>query len=130
MKINDMSSLCGRASALCHFLYEKRQENTEMGQYTFMIITLLALAAGVSVLTFFGVKLTDEQYDRLKDIVVKWSGITTFLGVIVATFKIPYGNETITIVAAIGALLAYAMGLSIKNYTESAAPKKDKEAEK
>ena len=94
-----------------------------------MIITLLVLAAGVSVLTLFGVKLTNEQYDRLKEIVVKWSGITTFLGVIVATFKTPYGNETITLVAAIGALLAYAMGLSIKNYVNSTASEEDEDGD-
>jgi len=101
------------------------KEETAMANYTFMIVTLIALVIIVAGITFFGVNLSNEQYDRLKGIVIKWSGITTFLGVIVATFKAPYGNETITLVAAIGALLAYALNVSIKNYVDGAVPGED-----
>ena len=101
------------------------KEETAMVNYTFMIVTLIALLVIVGGITFFGVNLSNEQYDRLKGIVIKWSGITTFLGVIVATFKAPYGNETITLVAAIGALLAYALNVSIKNYVDGAVPGED-----
>lgn len=89
-------------------------------QYLFMIIVLAVLAVALVVITLYGVNLTNDQYDRLKGIVIKWSGITTFLGVIVATFKTPYGNETITLVAAIGALLSYMLGVSDKNFTGGA----------
>lgn len=101
------------------------KEETTMTQYTFMIITLVLLLVIVGGITFFGVNLSNEQYDRLKGIVIKWSGITTFLGVIVATFPVPYGKETITLVAAIGALLAYALSVSIKNYVDGAMPGED-----
>ena len=91
-----------------------------MTNYIFLIVVLAVLAAAVTVITLYGVRLSNEQYDRLKYIVIRWSGITTLLGVIVATFHFPYGEETITVVAAIGAFLAYMLGVSDKNYTEGA----------
>ena len=87
-------------------------------KYLFLIVVLAVLAVAVTGVTLYGVRLTNEQYDRLKGIVIKWSGITTLLGVIVATFEVPYGEQTITTVAAIGAFLAYMLGVSDKHYTD------------
>lgn len=87
-----------------------------MINYLFLIVVLAVLAIAVTIITLYGVKLTNEQYDRLKAIVVKWSGIVTLLGVLVSTFNFSYGEETITVVAAVGAFLAYVMGVSVKNY--------------
>lgn len=91
-------------------------EVNTMTQYIFMLTVLAVLAVAVICITLYGVNLSNDQYDRLKGIVVKWSGIVTFLGVLVSTFNFPYGEETITVVAAVGALLAYVMGVSAKNY--------------
>lgn len=87
-----------------------------MKNYLFLIIVLVVLLVGVGVLTFVDFKLTDAQYDRIRNITLKWPGITTLLGVIVSTFSIPYGEETITIVSAVGAFMAYVLGISSKVY--------------
>ena len=89
-----------------------------MANYAFLITVLVALGACVIGITLRGVNLTNEQYDRLKGIVIKWSGIVTFLGVLVSTFHFSYGEETITVVAAAGAFMAYMLGLSNKSYNE------------
>lgn len=91
-----------------------------MHDYIFMISVLVLLVLAICVITFSNIKLSNEQYDRLKAIVLKWPAILTFLGVIVATFTFTYGKETITIVAAIGALLERFLGVSHKTYTEGA----------
>ena len=41
-----------------------------------------------------------------------------FIGVIAKTFNIPYGTETVTVVAAIGAMLAGLMNISSKAFYE------------
>jgi hypothetical protein len=86
-----------------------------------MIITLAALAAAMIIVSFTRIKLTNEGYDRLKWLVVRWSGILTFLGALVSVFKFEHGAETITVVAAIGAFLAYMLGISEKDYNDGAA---------
>ena len=75
-----------------------------MSNYIFLIVVLAVLAVAVIGITLHGEQLTNDQYDRLKGIVLKWSGIVTFLDVLVSTFHISYGKETITVVAAISAL--------------------------
>ena len=89
-------------------------------KYAFLISVLVILAIAVSFITLRGICLDNDQYDRLKKIVIKWSGIVTLLGVIVATFSVPYGEETITIVAAVGAFLAYCLNVSDKSYNDGA----------
>lgn len=79
---------------------------------TFLIITILVVVAVLIIATFTQFKLTNEAYDRLKWLVIRWSVIVTFIGVIVKTFDIPYGTETVTVVAAIGALLSGLLGIS------------------
>ena len=92
-----------------------------MTNYIFLIAVLVVLLVSVAFVTIHGVNLTNEQYDRLKGIVMQWAAIVTFLGVLVAVFKFEYGQETIEVVAAIGALLAHILGVSDKNYTEGAS---------
>lgn len=89
-------------------------------KYAFLIAVLGVLGVAVAIATLTNFRLSNEAYDRLKTLVLKWSGIVTFLGVLVSTFKFEFGEETITIVAAIGALLAYLLGVSNKNYVDGA----------
>lgn len=91
-----------------------------MNNYIFMISVLVILVLAMLVVTFSNFKLTNEQYDRLKGMVLRWSYLLTLLGVIVATFRVPYGEETITIVAAIGAFVAHCLGVSNTNYIDGA----------
>lgn len=84
--------------------------------YIFLTITLAVIIAVLLIATFSKFSLTNEQYDRLKWIVIRWSYLVTFLALIVKTFDVPYGMETITIVAGIGAMLAGLMGISNVNY--------------
>ena len=90
-------------------------------KYAFLLITLLALAIAILIASLTSIKLSNEQYDRLKKLVLKWAGIMTFLGVIVSVFNPPFGSETLTLVAGIGAFLAYMLGVSNKNYSGGAA---------
>lgn len=89
-----------------------------MANYSFLITVLVVLVAAIVGITYRGIQLTNEQYDRLKNIVLKWPGILTLLGVIVNVFHPPFGEETITLVAAVGAFLSYMLGISNKNYVE------------
>ena len=91
-----------------------------MHNYTFMISVLVLLGLSLLVVTFCNVKLSNEQYDRLKSYVSKWSYLMAFLGVLVSTFKFSNGEETLTVVAALGALLSRILGVSAKNYVEGA----------
>ena len=91
-----------------------------MTKYAFLIGVIVVLGIAISAITLYGVRLNNEQYDRLKGIVIKWSAITTLLGVIVATFQVPYGAETITVVAAIGAFMARCLDVSVANFHDGA----------
>ncbi len=84
--------------------------------YLFLIITISAVVAVLAIAGFTNFRLTDEGYDRLKWLTIRWSSIVTFLGLLVKTFNFPYGIETVTVVAGIGALMAGLLGVSIKNY--------------
>ena len=92
-----------------------------MINYAFLIAVLAVLALAILVVTFCNYELNNEQYDRLKNLVMKWPAILTFLGVLVATFHFSFGEETITVVAAIGALLARILNVSNYNYNDSGA---------
>lgn len=96
-------------------------------RYAFLISVLIVLGIAITAITLYGVRLSNEQYDRLKGIVIKWSAITTLLGVIVATFKVQYGAETITVVAAIGAFMARCLDVSVANFHDGATITEDDE---
>ena len=84
--------------------------------YLFLIIVLAVIVAILAVASFTNFELDSEHYDRLKWLVIRWSYIVVFIGVIAKTFSIPYGTETVTVVAGIGAMLAGLLGISNSNY--------------
>lgn len=83
---------------------------------TFFIVTIGLVVAILGIAIFTQFELDNEQYDRLKWVVIRWAYLVTFIGVVVKTFDIPYGVETVTIVGAIGAMLAGLLGISNKQY--------------
>lgn len=85
-------------------------------KYAFLMITLIVVVGVLLVATFSEFQLSNEQYDRLKKLVAKWHYLVAFLALIVSTFEVPCGKETVTIVAGLGAMLAGLMGISNKNY--------------
>lgn len=84
--------------------------------YLFLIIVIASVAGILGIAAFTNFEIDNWHYDRIKYIVMRWSFIVVFIGVIVKTFKIPYGVETVTIVAALGALMAGILGISTTNY--------------
>ena len=87
-----------------------------MKSYVFMLAVLAVVAAILLIATFTKFKLNNEQYDRLKWIVVRWGYLVIFVGLIVKLFDVPYGVETVTIVGGIGALLGGLLGISSKQF--------------
>lgn len=86
-------------------------------KYLFLIITIAVVLGVLLIATFSKFKLSDEQYDRLKAVVIKWQYLVVFIALIVKTFDVQYGIETVTIVSGFGAMLAGLMGISNANYT-------------
>lgn len=84
--------------------------------YLFLIITLTVILAVLVIATFTKFCITNEGYDRLKAVVVKWQYIVVFIALIVKTFEVPYGIETVTLVSGIGAMLAGLLDISNSNY--------------
>jgi hypothetical protein len=87
--------------------------------YLFLIIVLAVVLAVIAIAAFTNFELDNEHYDRLKWVVIRWSYISVFVGVIAKTFDIPYGVETVTIVAAIGAMLAGLLGVSTNEHNKT-----------
>ena len=87
-------------------------------KYAFLIITLAIVAAVIGIAAFTNFRLDNEHYDRLKALAMKWHYITAFVAAIVKVFDLPYGVETVVIVAAIGALMAGLLGVSAKEYNK------------
>ena len=86
--------------------------------YLFLIIVLAVIVAILAVASFTNFELDSEHYDRLKWLVIRWDYIVVFIGVIVKTFNVSYGVETVVVVAGIGALLAGLMNISSKAFYE------------
>lgn len=82
--------------------------------YIFLTAVIVIVLAVLGIAMFTNFSLDDEHYDRLKWVVIRWSYLVTFIGLIAKTFNIPYGMETVTIVAGIGAMLAGLLGISNK----------------
>ena len=85
-------------------------------KYTFLISVIAAVAAVLTIAMFTNFRLDDEHYDRLKWVVIRWSYLVTFIGLIVKTFAVPYGMETVILVGGIGAMLAGLLGISNQAY--------------
>lgn len=86
-------------------------------KYLFLIITLAVIAGVLSLAVFTKFRLDDEQYDRLKWIVIRWQYLVAFVALIVKLFSVPYGVETVLLVAGVGVMLAGLLGVANKNYT-------------
>lgn len=84
--------------------------------YLFLISVIAAVAAVLVIAMFTNFRLDDEHYDRLKWVVIRWSYLVTFIGLIVKTFAVPYGMETVILVGGIGAMLAGLLGISNQAY--------------
>lgn len=85
-------------------------------KYAFLMITLIVVVGVLLVATFSNFQLSNEQYDRLKKTVQKWHYLVAFIALIVTTFNVIYGKETVTLVAGLGAMLAGLLGISNTNY--------------
>lgn len=84
--------------------------------YIFLILVIAVVAAVLAIAMFTNFRLDDEHYDRLKWVVIRWSYLVTFIGLIVKTFAVPYGMETVILVGGIGAMLAGLLGISNQAY--------------
>lgn len=84
--------------------------------YAFLIAVVAVVAIVLVIASFTNFGLDNLHYDRLKWVVIRWTYLVTFLGIIVKTFSIPYGIETVTLVAGFGAMLAGLLGISNTNY--------------
>lgn len=98
--------------------------------YVFLIAVVLAVFAALAIAAFTNFELDDMHYDRVKWIVIRGHYIVVFVGMLVETFKFPYGAETVTLVAGIFALLAGLLGISKSNYyaTRSTSEMTEEEA--
>ena len=85
-------------------------------KYAFLMITLIVVVGVLLIATFSKFQLSNEQYDRLKKTVTKWHYLVAFIALIVTTFNVIYGKETVTLVAGLGAMLAGLLGISNTNY--------------
>ena len=84
--------------------------------YIFLISTVLVIAAVLGIAAFSKFELANKNYDRLAYLVQRWSYIVVFVGLVAKTFNMPYGIETTTLVAGIGALMAGLMDISTSNW--------------
>lgn len=86
--------------------------------YLFLGIVLAVIVVILAIASFSDFELDSVHYDRLKWLVIRWDYIVVFIALIVKTFEIPYGVETVAVVAGIGALLAGLMNISSKSFYE------------
>lgn len=87
-----------------------------MSSYIFLIAVLVVVAAIIGIAIFTKFTLNGEQYDRLKWVALHWDILVVFIALIVKLFNMPYGTETVGLVAGIGAALGGLLGVSNKNY--------------
>lgn len=87
-----------------------------MKDYLFPILVGLFVIAMVLIALCPSITLTNEQYDRLKELSVKWGSIATLLGIIAKACDMPYATETLTIFVGIGSCLAELLSKSNKVY--------------
>lgn len=98
-----------------------------MTKYLFPILVGLFVVVMVLIALCPSVKLTNEQYDRLKALSIKWDSIATLLGVIASTISMPYTAETLTIFVGVGACLAELLAKSNKEYKKEVEPVEEEE---
>lgn len=62
-------------------------------------------------------KMSNKMYDFLKWVaLVALPALTTFYGVVGATFDIPYTQEVLTVAVAFDTMMGTMLGISTKNY--------------
>lgn len=91
-------------------------ERKKVMSYLFIVSVIAVVIVVLAIASFTNFSLDNYHYDRLKWVVIRWSYLVTFIGVIVKTFDVPYGIETVTIVAGFGAMLAGLMNVSHSNF--------------
>lgn len=84
--------------------------------YLFLIIVLAVIVAILAIASFTNFELDSVHYDRLKFVVINWSYLVVFIGLLVKTFNFSYGTETVTVVAGLGAMLAGLLGISNREF--------------
>ena len=87
--------------------------------YIFLFSVIAIVIAVLVIAAFTNFRLDDEHYDRLKWVVIRWSYLVTFIGLIAKTFSIPHGMETVIVVGGIGAMLAGLLGISNRAYNDT-----------
>lgn len=86
--------------------------------YLFLIIVIAIVLAVIAIASFSNLELDDVHYDRLKALARKWDYIVVFVAAVAKVFNMPYGMETVTVVAAIGALMCGLLDVSTKNFNK------------
>ena len=84
--------------------------------YIFPIAVFATAAIVLAVASFTNFELDNYHYDRLKWVVIRWSYLTTFIGLVATTLEMPYSTETVTLACGIGAMLAGFLGISKSNW--------------
>lgn len=84
--------------------------------YIFPIAVFATVAIVLAVASFTNFELDNYHYDRLKWVVIRWSYLTTFIGLVATTLEMPYNTETVTLACGIGAMLAGFLGISKSNW--------------
>lgn len=84
--------------------------------YIFPIAVFTTAAIVLAVASFTNFELDNYHYDRLKWVVIRWSYLTTFIGLVATTLEMPYSTETVTLACGIGAMLAGFLGISKSNW--------------
>lgn len=90
--------------------------------YIFPIAVFATVAIVLAIASFTNFELDNYHYDRLKWIVIRWSYFTTFIGLVATTTNLPYGTETVTLAAGVGAMLAGFLGISKSNWDGEELP--------
>lgn len=85
--------------------------------YVFLVTVVAIILVILAIASFTNFGLDNEHYDRLKWVVIRWSYLVVFIGLVAKTFEISYGTETVTLIAGIGAMLAGLLDISNVNYT-------------
>lgn len=86
--------------------------------YLFLIIVLVVVALILAIASFTNFELDSEHYDRLKWVALNWDVLVVFIALIVKLFAVPYGLETVSLVAGIGAALGGLLGISTKQFNQ------------
>lgn len=97
--------------------------------YIFPIAVFATVVIVLTIATFTNFEIDNYHYDRLKWVVIRWSYLTTFIGLVATTLEMPYSTETVTLACGVGAMLAGFLGISKKNWDGEELDDFDEEGE-